>query len=323
MAERANYKPSTLAQYKSILNSYLLPEFEKTPLKQITDSQLKRFQVKLSEDVSPSRVNTVMQLLRSIFDQAQREGAIVRDPSKAVRRMQEPKVQIDPLSEQELAAVLGCVGLYRRALPTTIHRTCIHRSTSERTPSAAWGDVYWKKEQISITKGRVRGTEGLPKTKSSERIIPMTPPTVQALKELDSREAKVQSLEAKERRYVFTKPNGQPIDKHLDRIWARALRKAELRHRPSYQLRHTFATHCLLKGLPTAYVAKVLGHSTQDTLIRHYAGWIEAGTKEHDDILKAVFATNPMVTQKVTQVPAKQKASHRNRQLANVYGALR
>lgn len=73
----------------------------------------------------------------------------------------------------------------------------------------------------------------------------------------------------------------QAYRKHLDRIWARALRKAGMRHRPSYQLRHTFATQCIIKGSPLPFIAKVLGHSTIGTLIRHYAGWIDQATKEH------------------------------------------
>ncbi|MFX7776418.1 tyrosine-type recombinase/integrase, partial [Acinetobacter baumannii] len=74
-------------------------------------------------------------------------------------------------------------------------------------------------------------------------------------------------------------------------MWARALKAAGIRHRPSYQLRHTFATQCIIKGLPLPYVAKVLGHSTIDTLIRHYAGWVDNVTKEHDEILKQAFAS--------------------------------
>ena len=60
--------------------------------------------------------------------------------------------------------------------------------------------------------------------------------------------------------YVFVDPNGQPINKHLDRVWRRALKLAGLRHRPSYQLRHTFATQAIIKGLPVPYIEKVLGH---------------------------------------------------------------
>jgi hypothetical protein len=152
-----------------------------------------------------------------------------------------------------------------------------------RTP-LRWSDIDWIKPSIAISKGRVRGKEGLPKTKSSEREIPVIPVVASVLAELHKRSTK--DLYG----HVFTKKDGQPIDKHLDRIWARALRKAGLRHRPSYQLRHTFATLCIVKGFPLPYVAKLLGHSTMDTTIRHYAGWVDSHTEAHDTMLKSAFA---------------------------------
>lgn len=61
---------------------------------------------------------------------------------------------------------------------------------------------------------------------------------------------------------VFTTKSGQPIEKHLDHFWRSALRKAGLRHRPSYQLRHTFGSLCLESGVTPGWLANVLGHST-------------------------------------------------------------
>ena len=89
--------------------------------------------------------------------------------------------------------------------------------------------------------------------------------------------------------YVFVDPKGQPIDKHLDRIWVKALKRAGMRHRPSYQLRHTFATQAIIMGFPVPYIAKILGHSTIDTIIRNYTGWIDAYTKENDSKLSNAF----------------------------------
>ena len=62
-----------------------------------------------------------------------------------------------------------------------------------------------------------------------------------------------------------------------------------MRHRPSYQLRHTFATQRIIKSFPLPFIAKVLGHSTIDTLIRHYAGWIDQATKEQERKLVESF----------------------------------
>lgn len=280
MDERANYKASSIASYQSILNSYLLPEFGRDALRDITESWLRKFMVNLSKKVSESRVNTVMQLLRSILDQECRQGAIDRDPSRAIKRMEEPKVDIDPLSEDELAIALAAIEPLYRPLFTVLAYT---GARPNEMLALRWGDIDWRKETIKISKGRVRGVEGLPKTRSSQRVIVMTKPVVEALVAL-----KDSTLVSKDG-YVFTKKDGQPIDKHLDRIWARALKRAGLRHRPSYQLRHTFATLCIVKGFPLPFIAKALGHSTIDTLVRHYAGWIDDASKSYEAQLREAF----------------------------------
>jgi integrase len=100
--------------------------------------------------------------------------------------------------------------------------------------------------------------------------------------------AKAQNLRSVDD-YVFTDKKGRPIDKHLDRIWARALRAVGLRHHPSYQLRHTLVTQCIVKQLPSSYVAQLSGHTTIDTLVRHYAGWIEDTTQKYQEKLQLSF----------------------------------
>lgn len=286
MLERADIKPSSLASYNSILNVYLLPRFGKLALKDITESDIRKFQSSLHGKISGSRINTVSQLLRNILTQECRTGSINRDPSKAVKPVQGAKTAPDPLSEEELAIALSNVHQHYRPLFTVLAYT---GARPNEMLALRWGDIDRRKQTITISKGRVRGIEGSPKTKSSMRTIVMTKPVLEAIEFL--RKDSVRSKDD----YVFTKPNGEPIDKHLDRIWARALRKAGMRHRPSYQLRHTFATLCIIKGLPLPFIARTLGHTTIDMLIRHYAGWIEDASKPHEAKLKELFNSTPQV----------------------------
>jgi integrase len=286
LLERVDQKPSTVASYTSILKVHLNPIFGKKLLNDITDSDIRKFQANLNTPnsggtkLSARRINTVMQLLRSILSQSYKVGELKRDPSLAVRRIQEDKANIDPLSEKELESVFAVIDSHYRPLFITLALT---GARPNELMALRWGDVDWQSEILNINKGRVRGHEGDPKTKSAKRLIPLAPRVMHELELLES--GSVKSITG----YVFTKPNGEPIDKHLDRIWARALKLAGLRHRPSYQLRHTFATHCIIKGLPLTYIAKILGHSTIETLVRHYASWVRDSTKEQDDKLRDLF----------------------------------
>lgn len=281
LEERQHCKESTKTSYQTILKANLLPEFGNLPLNSITESQVRKFQSNLAVTVSASRTNTIMQLLRSIFDQAARDGEIMHSPCRSIRRIEEEKTNIDPLSPQELEQALRTIEVHYQPIFTVLAYT---GARPNELLALRWNDIDWKKQELKISKGRVRGHESSPKTSSSKRTIPLLGPVEETLRGLKDND--VSSIEG----YVFTNRSGQPLNRHLARIWARALQKAGIRHRPSYQLRHTFATTCLLKGMPVPYVAKLLGHSTIDTLIRHYAGWISDANAQQEEHLRLAFA---------------------------------
>lgn len=283
--ERAHYKESSISSYRSICKTYLLPEFGKRYLTSITEAKVAKFQSKLSQKVSASRANTIIQLLRSMMATAVRRGYITSDPCADIKRLQEPRVKVDPLSENELHLAIARLNPHYVPLFTTLAYT---GARPNELLALRWKDIDWNRKVISISKGRVRGKEGLPKTASSERELPILRPVEEALLILQRRS--VVSLDG----YIFTNKKGQPIDKHLDRIWAHALKRAGLRHRPSYQLRHTFASLCLAKGMAPGYIAKLLGHSTLETFYRHYARWINDSSKQQENRLRDIFGVSAM-----------------------------
>lgn len=291
LACRANGKASSIRSYISIFKQRLLPEFGATPLKQITDSSVRLFQVKLSkssitrkgkeEPLSPRRINNIMQLLGSVLEQEYKDGHIARNPTVSVAKVQERKRRIEPFSEDEVKRALFHVDPHYRPFMTVYAFTgCRPNELS----GLRWSDIDQENKIIRIRRGMVRGVIGLPKTESGERDVPITPPVAQALAELARRSLLSQQG------YVFTNKKGAPIVDHFDRVWAQALKKAGIPHRASYNLRHTFVTQCIIKGFPLPYIAKIIGHSTIDTLIRHYAGWIDSATKANDDKLRNAFS---------------------------------
>jgi len=64
--------------------------------------------------------------------------------------------------------------------------------------------------------------------------------------------------------YIFTSAKGQALNQQLNVVWGRALKRAGVRHRPSYQLRHTWASMALEAGESPAWVASMLGHTTME-----------------------------------------------------------
>lgn len=280
MEEGKDKKPSTQRNYRSILNKYLLPRFGKKQIAAITEGDIAKFQADIAQGITARRTNCIVSMLRTLFKISVRRGYCQDDPTKNVDRKQEAKPNIDPLSEEELSIALGCVDYHYRPLYTVIAYT---GARPNEILALRWSDIDWQRKEISITKGLVRGHEGLPKTAAADRVLPMLPPVELALQEQRNRGLK--HIDD----YIFLDKKGKPIRKHLDRIWSRAEKKAGLRHRPSYQLRHTFASLCLAKGMAPGYVAQLLGHSTLQELYRHYARWIADSSKDQENKLRAAF----------------------------------
>ncbi|MFA6208729.1 MAG: site-specific integrase [Candidatus Obscuribacterales bacterium] len=285
MEQLANPKPSTVASYSGNLKADLLPAFGDMPLADIKPIHVRKFQAELAKRVSPVRVNTVTQLLRSIMKQAVMDELIDRDPCLAVKRLEEPTQDIDPFDDEELALILSNIEPHYQPFFTALAFT---GARPNELMALRFSDVDWRKKEIRITKGRVRGHEGTPKTPSSKRTVPLNDKALEAFER-----AKIRPV-ANLADYVFVDRAGEPVGKHLYRAWRSALKASGVRHRPSYQLRHTFISQCLLKGLPVQYVAKIVGHSGIETTVRNYARWIDSSTAAYDDKMRAAFSTSAL-----------------------------
>lgn len=276
MAGMPKPKASTVGCYRSILNCHLLPAFGPIPVKEIKPADIRRLQTKLAVGRSACRVNTIISLLGTILKQCVVDEVIVRNPIQAVRRLKEERPDVDPFSEEELAAIFAVIDPHYRPLFQCLVYT---GARPNELQALRWTDINWINLTISINKGRVRGIEGPPKTPGSKRKIPITPPVEAALNELKAR--KTVSAGG----YVFVNKKGQPIDKHLDRVWNKAEKKAGVNHRRGYQLRHTHATNLISQGFPPNQIARWLGHSVE-TLYRCYASHIEAQSTGYDQKLR-------------------------------------
>ena len=57
-------------------------------------------------------------------------------------------------------------------------------------------------------------------------------------------------------------------------IWKPALEAAGLEYRAPYDLRHSYALHCLQVGVPIATLARQMGHADVNRTFATYGGWV-------------------------------------------------
>lgn len=123
-----------------------------------------------------------------------------------------------------------------------------------------WGSIDWQNQSIVVRHSWNDDTKQLGSTKSNrERHIPMHAGVYAAL-----------FARKKATGHVFTKERGQPLDDdYLQRRLRALCKEVGMRKIGWHTLRHTFASHLAMRGVPLNTVQALLGHSTIQMTMRY------------------------------------------------------
>ena len=100
-----------------------------------------------------------------------------------------------------------------------------------------------------------------PKTKSSNRIVPLTPKAKAILKRL---------MEERETEWVFESKGGRYSYKQLMYQTKKLCREAGVPYYGEHVFRHTFATNCYYKGIDVKILSRLMGHSSVSVTYNTY-----------------------------------------------------
>jgi integrase len=92
-----------------------------------------------------------------------------------------------------------------------------------------------------------------PKSKSSNRILPLTPKALQILKSLVARRKTEWVFEQNGKRYTYQKLMYQT---------KKLCRESGIKYYGEHAFRHTFATNCYYKGIDVKILSRLMGHSS-------------------------------------------------------------
>jgi len=246
--ESPDWTVTTARDYTEIINRLLLPAFGEMEIEDIKRPHIKKFQNDLrARELSPATINKYMAVLRVIMKTAMEDEVITVNPCKTVSRVESEASDIKPLSLSELKRVIAAADDYIRPLFITLAFTGMRHGEAF---ALRWEDVDLGAGVIRITRNRVRGNEKTPKTKAGKRTIEILAPVRQALEALERKSE-----------YVFLTAEGKPYNRPIDRQWRRACERAGVEYRRPYEMRHSYATLCLSRGVPINHLSHVLGHS--------------------------------------------------------------
>jgi len=264
-AEVHEVEASTMKDYKSALNTYILPEYGNTPIEDIRRTDIILFRKKLP--CSNKRKNNVFVPMRCVFRFALEEEYLEKNPMALVKNLTETPPDIYPLSMDEVFVFLKSVSQFYKNF------FIIAFFTGMRFGEMAvlkWGNIDFKLGIIKVRETRVRGVEKIPKTESSYRDIDILPPVREALEELKKNNTNNSE-------YVFLNKAGRPLlpNSINNHTWKPALIKAGLKPRSLYQTRHTFATLMLDSGEHPGWVHRMMGHVNMKMIYERYYKYIK------------------------------------------------
>lgn len=134
-----------------------------------------------------------------------------------------------------------------------------------------WDDVDFKKKSMSISKtafemkknGKLEICVDTPKTKTSNRVIPLSNTLIKLLRETRKN--------SKSDYIICTNSNKMVGTRSYQKTFERMLTKLNLPHRNFHSLRHTFATRAIEFGMDIKTLSEILGHTNPSITLQRYA----------------------------------------------------
>jgi integrase len=219
-------------------------------------------------------VNKFIGAFQAMLKDARRSGAITVNLFDRVMfsklKESDSESEIDPYLPEEREKILK--GFRDHRLP--YFAFVFHQFWTGCRPSESCAlrrrDVDLAYGWERIEKSRVGGNEDGTKTRPSNRQIRLHDNLVDVLKD------HVRFMVDPDA-YLFTTPDRTPIDESnfYKREWLPMLRKLQIRPRPFYNTRHSYATFLLSVGARMSFIAAQTG-DREETLRKHYAKYIQS-----------------------------------------------
>ena len=324
-------KPSTVRSYRQLLDLHLLPVFGDFKLTDITRARVKQLlAAKRSSGLSKNTVRLIRACLSTVLGEALDDELVKANPTASAsrRRGQKPNSTVGerqqvirPLSDEELARFLDVAkhdrperrrhevlyGSENFALFLTLARTGVRPGEAF---GLNWEDIDFSKREILIERTlSSSGHVGTTKTGRSRRVD-MSLELASALAALyKHREAQaLQRGWGEVPQCVFINDRGQPLDEsRVRKQFARIMRQARISGHRLYDLRHTFATLLISRGIPITYVAAQLGHAKPTTTLQWYAHWLPRSDKTFVDALDSQSLAPSLAPESESEVSEAEK----------------
>ncbi len=251
-----NNKPSSVQSKRTILRHHLVPFFGQTRLDRIDARQIERYKALKLETLSRKTINNHLTVLRKLLVVACEWNLLDSIPN--VKWVKAPKPEFRFLDFKETAQLLAaatCEPMWHTMILVAV-RTGLRLG---ELLALRWRDVDLNARRLVVRRAVAAGVVGTPKS-GRQRELPLTESVVLALRAYRHQRGEL----------VFCQVDGAILTKGMCK-WPlrRAKKRAGLAELGWHDLRHTFASHLVMRGVPLKAVQELMGHATIEMTMRY------------------------------------------------------
>jgi Site-specific recombinase XerD len=248
-------KPSSVESKEAILRTHLLPFFGSRRLDEVTYPAIQDFKMKtVADGLSKKSVNNYLTVLRRMLVVAKKRGLIGAVPE--IEWLKVPRPEFDFLGFDEADKL---VASGRGEWSTMIFVAIRTGMRQGELLGLRWQDVDLAAGRLMVRQSVVRGVVVTPKS-GKPREIALGDGVLAALRSHRHLRGEL----------VFCDSAGHQLTKGECKhpLWS-ACKRAGLRRIGWHVLRHTFASHLAMRGVPVKTIQELMGHSTMAMTLRY------------------------------------------------------
>jgi integrase len=292
---KTNCTQKTLDGYQAIIEKHLIPALGHIQLTKLHQQAIQKYYGEACERFNPRTVHHYHRVLSEALKYAVRQGYLGRNPCELVDAPSFSKKTMRTLTPEEVEILLGTAkdNYYYPVIYTAISTGLRQaellglrwRDLDFDTASLSVNQVYYKHAGVSTFKE--------PKTAHSRRRVAMTNKLVKYLRTYKTGRGRycleLGSILSPDD-LIFTSIEGNPIDPSvLSHNFKRVVEKANLKNIRFPDLRHTFASLMLLKGVAPKIISEALGHASVAFTMDTYSHIIEGMQSDAMSLLDSIL----------------------------------
>jgi integrase len=251
-----NNKPSTVYAKRWVLRTHLVPAFGKPRLDTIGPADVETYKArKLKDGQAAKSVNNHLTILRKMLNLAAEWGELPHAPRVKQLRVAHGDFQF--LSFEETERFVRAAATEWKAFVVTALKTGLRAG---EPLALKWEDLDLVAGRLLVRRTLWHDQEGTPKA-GRTREVPLSNEAIATLK--SHRHLKGD--------YVFCETDGRRLThSRVKGVVPSTCKKAGLAKRlTTHDLRHTFASHLVMRSVALKAVQELLGHATMEMTMRY------------------------------------------------------